>query len=625
MMKKYILFLVAITSLCSCDFLNRQPDESLTPDLLFKKRATTIEYLATVYAQQPGYYRLRSTTNPWDSISDDSTESFSNSADYYANQISHDEWTSGSNILLNISYQLPYRGIREATYFMEHVHECPELTDIEKVWFYNEAKFMRAYYYYFMLRIHGPVFMLGEELAPLESGDRERDTWDDCVNWVCQQLTEAAAALPEVWDNPQVNWGRATKGAALAVKAKLLMFSASPLCNGNTMYASLVRKDGKHLFPQQYDENKWKLAAAACKDVIDLGLYGLVGLAGEDLSTEFADSVAIQNLKKVFCTISNEEIIWTRVGGMGDWRRYTLPATIQNVNGKGYGGVCPTQDLVDAFACKNGFYPVTGYAKNGKDPIIDTRSGYTEAGYTSFKHPYFKDTQDTYNMYVNREPRFYVNIVWSGRKWYHGSRVEPPIQLYYSGKDGELSVGQDAPQSGYVAYKFHDKAVDLTQAWGNGSFPIIRYADILLSYAEALNEYEPSNPDILKYLNLVRVRAGVPKIAANGLYGECVGDQIEMRNLIRRERRVELCYEHQRYFDCRRWMTAKEEFNGQFYGMNTAAPNDAVGGEFWKRTKLTKDNGQYGKERKFTDRCYFFPIPYDESKIVKGFTQNYGW
>ena len=84
-------------------------------------------------------------------------------------------------------------------------------------------------------------------------------------------------------------------------------------------------------------------------------------------------------------------------------------------------------------------------------------------------------------------------------------------------------------------------------------------------------------------------------------------------------------YEHQRYFDCRRWMTAKDEFNGQFYGMNTAAPNDAVGGEFWKRAKLTKDNGQYGKERKFTDRCYFFPIPYDESKIVKGFTQNYGW
>ena len=625
MIKKYIYILLAMVSFCGCEsFLDRQPDEALTPEALFKKRATTLQYLATVYSQQPNYYTIQSNVNPWDSASDESSESFSNYSRCWANQMSHDEWTTGMNTLSDISYELPYRGVREATYFMEHVGECAELTEIEVKWLYNEAKFMRAYYYYYMLRIYGPVFMLGEELAPLDSGNRERDTWDDCVNWVCQQLDEAAAELPLEWDNPASNWGRATKGAALAVKAKLLIFSASPLCNGNTMYASLVTADGRNLFPQKYDESKWRRAAEACKAVIDLGQYGLVGLVGEDLNTRF-DAAAVENLKKIYCTMANEEIIWTRVSGMANMRRYNTPATITNLSGKGYCGISPTQKLVDAFACSNGYYPITGYAKNGKDPIIDTRAGYTEYGFSSFTHPYFKDTEETYNMYVDREPRFYVNILWSGRKWYHGSRVESPIQLYTTGKDGEKSVGQDAPQSGYVAYKFHDKTIDLTQTWGNGSYPIIRYADILLCYAEALNEYDPSNPDILKYLNLVRVRAGVPKIGTGGIYTECVGDKAEMRNLIRRERRVELCYEQQRYFDCRRWLTAEDEFSGWFYGMNTLAPNDAIGGEFWQREKLVKDNGQYGKERKFSERCYFFPIPYVEAVIVKGFTQNYGW
>lgn len=618
--------MLAMVACCGCDgFLDRQPDEALTPEQIFNKRATTLQYLATVYSQQPNYFTIQSNVNPWDSASDESSESFSNYSRCWANQMSHDEWTTGMNTLSDISYELPYRGIREATYFMENVNKCKELSEIEAKWLYNEAKFMRAYYYYYMLRIYGPVFMLGDDLASLDSGNRERDTWDDCVDWVCRQLDEAAAELPVEWENAATDWGRATKGAALAVKAKLLIFSASPLCNGNKMYASLVTKEGKHLFPQTYDENKWKKAADACKAVIDLQQYGLVGLVGEDMNTTFSASVAIENMKKIFCDISNEEIIWTRVGNMSGMRRFNTPKTIPNSSGDGWCGISPTQKLVDKFACANGYYPITGYAKNGKDPIIDSRAEYSEYGFSSFTHPYFNDTEQTYNMYVDREPRFYLNILWSGRKWYHGTNVELPIQLYSTGKDGEGSAGQNAPQSGYVAYKYHDKAVDLKRTWGNGSYPIIRYADILLCYAEALNEYDPTNSDILKYLNLVRIRAGVPKIGTGGIYAECVGDKVAMRTLIHRERSVELCYEQQRYFDCRRWLTAEEEFSGWVYGMNTLAANDAVGSDFWQRAKLVKDNGQYGKERKFSERCYFFPIPYMEAVIVKGFTQNYGW
>lgn len=272
---RYIFLLLAITSFVGCEsFLDRQPDEALTPDQLFKKRATALQYLATVYSQQPNYFALRSTTNPWDSASDESTESFSNNNTYWANYISHDTWTSGSNICLDLTYILPYRGIREATYFMQNIATCPELTETEINWCYNEARFLRAYYYYYMLRIFGPVFLIGDDLADLDSGDRERNTWDECVNWVANELTEAVKGLPIEWENAAIDYGRATKGAALGVKAKLLIFSASPLCNGNKMYSSLVRQsDGKHLFPQEYDADKWKKAADACKEVIDLQYY----------------------------------------------------------------------------------------------------------------------------------------------------------------------------------------------------------------------------------------------------------------------------------------------------------------------------------------------------------------
>ena len=160
-------------------------------------------------------------------------------------------------------------------------------------------------------------------------------------------------------------------------------------------------------------------------------------------------------------------------------------------------------------------------------------------------------------MYQNREPRFYINVLWSGCVWHSGNVNKGVVQLYTGGNSGYAATQQNYPATGYLAGKFIDHTKDTstagdstsTDVWDFIDWPIIRYAEILLNYVEALNEYDPGNPDILTYLNMVRKRAGVPDIEK--VYPEAVGNQTQMRELIRRERMVELCYENHRYFDIR--------------------------------------------------------------------------
>lgn len=164
--------------------------------------------------------------------------------------------------------------------------------------------------------------------------------------------------------------------------------------------------------------------------------------------------------------------------------------------------------------------------------------------------------------------------------------------------------------------------------WGYLDWPIIRYAEILLNYVEALNEYDPANADIATYLNMVRKRAGVPQIGVvdeetgAALYPEAIGNQTLMRELIRRERHVELCFENLRYFDIRTWMTADRE-HGDVYGMNIEATNHKANSAFWQRSLATHDSARDG-HRQFSPRCYLFPFSQEEMDRVKC-TQNYGW
>ncbi len=616
-MKKftYLFFLLASVLFTSCEkYLDRQPDDALTSKDIFKKITTTRNYLMNVYSFSPQEHFPAGLQTPWVGSADESSVSYISRG---FGAINKNLWTPSSNNYSGNLYGRFYPGIREATYFMQHVYECEELSDGEKLIWYNEARFLRAYFYYNLMRVYGPVFILGNDMVDFNDtdlGERERNTWDECVNFVVNELEESAKALPQEWG---AEWyGRATRGAAMATKARLLLYSARPLFNGSDLYKGVKSKIGENLFPVNNDQNKWKLAADASKAIIDLGIYSLMGEAQMD-APNYDPYKSLEDLYNTR-TISNKEIIFSNEGDAYEIRRTTVPQVL-----KGYGGVGPTQKLVDAFAMNNGKYPITGYTNNGATPIIDAGSGYSETGFSNYVHPIFKTNLNTYKMYQNREPRFYKNVFWSGLTWIdaNGTRTTPNIQFYRNGNSGPGS-SHNYPTTGYLTYKFIDKSIKYGEdAYGAISFPTFRYAETLLNYAEALNEYAPGDPNILIYLNKVRKRAGVPDLET--VYPQVVGDQAKMREMIRKERMIELCFENHRFFDTRTWMIADKENNGPVYGMNVFAMDHNPTGDYWKRTVLLQDGGHDGN-RVFTPKSYLFPFPEKEVTLVK-FTQNYGW
>lgn len=616
-MKKIKLLFVSVlvVMLSGCDsYLDRQPDDPLTADNIFLKYETTLKYLVNVYSWMPNESDQSGQNLHVAGSSDECSIVFTGRFPGMYNRNMFSPVTYNDSYR-NHTYTNMYNGIREATYFMQNLHKCPptELSEAEKTVWYAEARFIRAYYYYMLMRFYGPVILLKDELVDFNIDDnfnkRDRAPWDECVNWVVEELDAAALDLPKTQDNKSW-WGRATSGAAMAVKSRLLLYSARKLFNGNDLYRNIKNSDGVALFPQSKDDSKWRRAAEASKDIIALGRYSLV---------HNKDHAAIDNIHNVFLNRYNSELIFTRETSGYAARVTTTPA---NIGGTSYGGVAPTQKLVDAFAMNNGRYPIIGYTDKGAKPIIDPQSDYSEVGFSNFTNPFFKTTVNTYKMYQNREPRFYANIFWSGQTWIGGSAKKENIQFYRGGASGPLTSHNYSP-TGYLSIKYTDISNNTTNGeWGVISYPLFRYAEVLLNYVEALNEYDPNNDDILLYWNEIRSRAGVPNI--EDVYLSIKGDQDMQREYIRRERQVELCFENLRYFDTRTWMTSDHDDNGPIYGMNISNPNHDADGKFWQRTVVTSDAGHSGV-RLFDKKKYLLPIHQGELDRVKTLTQNYGW
>ena len=256
-----------------------------------------------------------------------------------------------------------------------------------------------------------------------------------------------------------------------------------------------------------------------------------------------------------------------------------------------------TQTQVDAY-----------FMENGRS-IDDPQSNYRSSGFSNFKAPFDVEERRTFNQWTNREPRFYVGVTYNNSYWlYQGSSDQPIITVMeYSGNSGRSQSTSDVSPTGYIVRKnvaTNDNA--------RGSI-MLRLANIYLDYAEALNESDPGNGDILKYLNLIRERAGVPLYGAGENALPVPSDQQAMREAIRKERRIELAFENVRYFDTRRWKIAAQTDNGDFYGMNMSRD----GNDFYVKTRT--------ETRVFRDRDYLFPIPNNEVLKNDNMVQNPGW
>jgi len=329
--------------------------------------------------------------------------------------------------------------------------------------------------------------------------------------------------------------------------------------------------------------------------------------------------LSYQNMMFKKYSEGNKEILFARPSC--NYSGYEAHATPRGASGNGGLGV--TQSLVDAFFMKNGLSPILGYDAEHK-PIINDASGYTEKGFSAANElrptKWIEGAKDadkitglerpvtqsgTYNMYCNREPRFYISVLYN-RAWYR-SESRPTRFL-----SGEIDGGSthDAPQNGYLLRK----KVSPDHNTRNNTYPyrpgiLYRLGEAYLNYAEALNESDPGNPEIMTYVNLIRERAGVPLYGSEAGQIAYTSDQNEVRELIRRERRVELnCEGGIRYNDLRRWKLAEQELNGNFYGMNfsgTKISDDPADKAAYFVRKVTF-------KRVYAKKNYWYPIYQNE-------------
>lgn len=627
-----ILAVVCLNSSCD-NFLDRQEDEKLTFDKIWQSGPETRKYwynaMSFINSEVATFI---GDANPFLGASDEASISYSK--DY--NAMNFGTWNAAAIPYTGKeTFDYYYKGIRECNIFLANIGRLsdPQVEQDEIDRMIVQTRFARAYYYFCMMRLYGPVFLVGDEILDVtgttESLARPRNTWDECVKYVTDELTELAndSRMISTWTGDSEK-GLATKGACNAIVARLKLYSARPLFNGNPMYSSVLNPvtdkfpnlSGVNLFPVNYEPKKWLEAAQAALTVIDDPQYKLYRAGNNN---PYEDYYGITQ------THWNSELIWST----GYKNRYYISVNTAptGLAGTSYGGIGPTQQQVDAYAMKNGIYPITGYRNNGTEPIIDSRSNYSvnELDKSTWIYPAWAGKVayqiSAPNMYKDREPRFYVNVFFSGSYWTHGTAATNRTLISFA-KGGNSNTTHDYPKSGYLINRFYDHTANSTAGtWGNIVFPTIRLAEVYLNFIESVLMCKkngvsmPSSYETraMSYWDDIRDRAGVPSIT-QAYPGASIDQLIE---LCRSERRVELSFENHRFFDTRTWMIAEQTDNGPMYGMDSTYPvgtnkNDTPDG-FWKRTVF--------ETRVFKPNFYLYPWSQRELERNRLLTQNYGW
>ena len=621
----YTLLIALLCFVSSCDYLGVSDQLAgglQNTEQVFDNVSYTKRWYANVFAGIPDYSGINSVNvgafkNPWTGKCDELVVGYGNSSKY------NNSDRNAANMGFH-RYGDCYKYIRQANIFLQKAHpimttgtQGDQLLEDELTQMKANVRFMRAFYHYLLFEQYGPIILVKDKIYnATEDQDVPRNTVDEVIEYIDSELTAVASELtqePIFEDKDYRAWP--TKGVALAVRAKLWLYAASPLLNGGYREAlSVTNPDGTRLFPD-YDAGKWEKALAACKDFIDYaeaGRYELYKEYKDDNGAVIDPDKSVYNLFQKY----THEIIWATANN--DWRGMNGDAFDRRIaprcekNGLGSTGV--TQELVDAFYMKDGF-PVSATA------YLPQSTLYQEEGYGTYK-----DQNDNFskkytnvtvsNRYLNREPRFYNTVFFNGRQW----PVSCNQVLFYNGGNSGVQEGQ-ATLTGYMLFKRFNRSVSLTNPGVASQFRpsiIFRLADFYLMYAEAANEVNPNDARVLKYLNLVRERAGLPDIET--LNPAIRGNQELQRAAIQRERQIELATEGQRYFDVRRWMIADKNGegrqNGYVHGMN-------VRGE--SNDKEDFNRIVEASQIVFNRKMYLYPMPDSEMRKTKNLVQNPGW
>lgn len=685
-MKKLIKYLsilaisaVAATSCSEYLEVDKYFNDRMTVENVFSDKDYTDQWLSDTYShlKTAGLTDVCGKYNTPHNFADDMTFSDGDVTDHYG-YVTTGKWESVDYD--NGAWREAYKGIRKATIMMENVHmliaDSRYVTEEDVKDYHAQARFVRAYYYWLLLRKYGPVPILGQEILDYnDSYDelaRPRNTFDECAEFIATEMAEAAKDLP--LSRSVLEKIRPTKGAALATRAKVLLYAASPWNNPKEgvgdewTFTDLVDNEGRPLMAQEYDDEKWAKAAAAAKDVMDLGVYRLYvaakretangplypatpanpyagqgGFADQNWPEGCADIDPFESYRSIFNgsldLMSNPEIIFSRGGSSNQneniYRQmveHQMPITLGGWNVHGM-----TLKQMDAYYMNDGSDAPGANSQYGEGDGSARPTGFTAS---ADEHPMVG--AGVSKMFVNREPRFYASVAYSGATWGALSvdannqtyNYQRNIQIhYYRGETDGYIDGKLWLRTGIGVMKYvHPSDAD---NGGGGTImdkaePAIRYADVLLWYAEALNEVEGSYSipswdgeltheisrsvaEMQKGIQPVRYRAGMPDYEP-AIYN----DVAKFREKLQRERQIELFAETARWYDLRRWKTAPVELNKPCYGMSVMMMKNQRESFY-----IPSECPQYASL--FTNKMYFWPIPKTELKRNLSLTQNPGW
>lgn len=563
MKKIFLAAIFAITFISACKkggFLDQVKVTDLNEETTFADSARTMQFLTRIYSD------IGFSADP---------KRFGGSVGIYCvgDEVEHSSqaatayniiFQTGAVSALNIpddAWVTTYANIRRVNILLSHLPTTP-LSAPLRARVAGEARFLRAWYYFILLKHYGGIPLVGDVVyTATDVVPGKRATYEACVNYIESECNAAAAALP--YSHSTLDYGRITKGAAMALKSRLLLYAASPLFNGRA-----DNMEGVLGYPTA-DAARWSKAAQAAKDLIDATQYQLY-----DLTTQPG-----YGFQKVFTLRKNSEYILAVMAG----NNRTLEATWDPATRTGTGSAMPYQELVDAFGMSNG------------KPITDPTSGYNPA-----------------NPYVGRDPRLNWSVLYNEGLRLNVNKTITAVNTYV----GAAQDGFPITKTGYFLRKMLDDntIASTTSSPTERCFPLIRYAEILLNYAEASNE--AGNISIASdQIKAIRKRAGIIA-GTDGNYGLATGLTKEtMREIIQNERRVELAIEEHRYWDVRRWKIAENVSNKTLHGM-----------------KITKTGTVYSYEivnirtPVFTaPKWYLWPIPQGEVNKSADLQQNPGW
>jgi hypothetical protein len=479
----------------------------------------------------------------------------------------------GYNMGLNL-----WQAIRRCNTLIANINIPQDLPAYNKTRWIAEAKFLKAYYHYWLIRQYGPIPIV--DVSPSVDATTEQvrikqQTVDSCFNYVVGLLDQAAADLPAVIQNTALESGRITSTIALAVKAEVLVTQASPLFNGNPDYVAIKGKDGTSFFSATYDPGKWQKALAATKVAIDAANAANASLYSLKLTGNIAhltDSVRqLLTIQGAFVDPWNLEQIWTLNPQFG-WQYMASPRVTADAAGNVF---AVYSNFSVPIAESELFYTDHGVPIS-EDKTWDYAGRYTVQNGDQAHYYYLRYNYPTAKGNFHREPRYYADVSFDGANWFGSGNTDDRSMNYVNAVNGFAAPPDKLRYNttGYWAKKLvpYQSTAGQSSVWQGYSWPFMRLSGLWLLYAECLNEVNGPGAEAYSWIDKVRARAGLPGVVDSwNNYSNNAGKPSTkegLRSIIHQERRIELSFEGQAGWDLRRWKELQSVLTGPVQGWN---------------------------------------------------------